>query len=199
MLVLFAAASVVYLYQNNYAAPSAVEGVPTQERISLFDEVDGQVVALKVESADGKTASMERGGDGLWRMISPAGAEADQVAIDSAARQAAGLQSIGEVTGSPADFGLDQPAFTIRIDFDTGVKHSLEIGDATPTNRGYYVRLDGGGIVMVPRTDLVSLTDLAEFPPILLSPTPTNIPETPTAIPANTQTPQAGETVTPAP
>lgn len=43
---------------------------------------------------------------------------------------------------SLADFGLDKPAVTAEAAYDTGNRHTVYIGNATPSKGGYYVRVD---------------------------------------------------------
>ncbi|MDO9303394.1 MAG: hypothetical protein Q7T89_18540, partial [Anaerolineales bacterium] len=63
-------------------------------------------------------------------------------------------------------------------------KHTLEIGDATPTYSGYYVRVDKDKIMITDLSGIDSLLQLGVFPPYLNTPTPTSLPPTPTPVPA---------------
>src|SRR5258706_553103 len=64
--------------------------------------------------------------------------------------------------------------------------------DATPTNSGYYVRLDNGKIRIAGLSGIDALTNLIVSPPYLNTPTPSPLPPT--------ETPTPGEaTVTPTP
>jgi len=172
-LVLFAALATYTYYLNNYAEPSTVDATPTSETRYLFDRDGGQISSIEIKSAAGESVKMKRSSDNSWSMEQPAGAEADQGAVEAAATQVAALKIVDELDGDPADFGLDSPGYIISIVFKESGLHTLEIGDTTPTNNGYYIRLDDGGIFNVDLGGIDSLTNLVTFPPILTTPTPT--------------------------
>jgi hypothetical protein len=66
----------------------------------------------------------------------------------------------------------------------------LEVGDSTPTNSGYYVRVDKDKMMIADLSGISSLLQLAAFPPYLNTPTPTSLPSTPTPVPpTETSTP----------
>jgi len=107
------------------------------------------------------------------------------------------LKVTDEITGDPSIFGLDKPAFVITVEIGSAKKHVLEVGDQTPTNTGYYVRLDGGRMAIVAQSGIEPLTGLLTSPPYLntLTPTPSPIPPTATPLPPT----EAVPTVTPTP
>ena len=94
-----------------------------------------------------------------------------------------------EVEGDPSIFGFDEPAYVITAEFEDGTTGTLEVGDLTPTNNGYYVRLNNDKMYIVSMTGIDSLTNLVNFPPYLSTPTP---------VPAATETPLPTETAVPA-
>jgi len=99
------------------------------------------------------------------------------------------LQILSQIENAdPETFGLDTPAFVIALEFQNGKKHTLEVGDATPTNSGFYVRLDNGKIVVTDLSGISSLLQLGYFPPYLNTPAPTALPPTLTPVPAATET-----------
>jgi hypothetical protein len=98
-----------------------------------------------------------------------------------------------EAGKSPDIFGLDKPAYVITIGFKDGKEHTLEVGDATPTNSGYYVRVDKDKMLITDLNGIDALLQLESFPPYLNTPAPTALP--PTEIP----TPTVEAVVTPTP
>lgn len=46
--------------------------------------------------------------------------------------------------GEPADYGLDDPAYTIRVKYSGGDEHEYRIGDYNTFNSAYYFMADGG-------------------------------------------------------
>jgi hypothetical protein len=113
-------------------------------------------------------------------------AEADQGLVEAAAAQISALQVISPINDgkSPSDYGLDNPAYTITIGFGSGKERTLEVGDATPSNSGYYVRVDKDKMMIADLSGISSLLQLSFFPPYLNTPTPTALPATPTPVPA---------------
>jgi len=110
-------------------------------------------------------------------------AEANQGLVEAAAAQVSALQVISPINaGKPEIFGLDKPAYVITIEFSGGKKHTLEVGDATPTNSGYYVRVDKDKMMVTDLSGIDSLVQLGFFPPYLN--TPTALPPTLTPVPA---------------
>ena len=121
----------------------------------------------------------------------PLSAQADQGKAEAAASQITSLRKLNEFEGDLDIFGLDQPSYTIKVAFSEGAESTLEIGDVTPTNNGYYVRKDKGDILVVSLNGIEPLTDLLASPPYLNTPTPTTSPAT--------TAPEMQTTVTPTP
>jgi hypothetical protein len=115
--------------------------------------------------------------------------------VEAAATQLTSLRVVGEVKGDAEIFGLDTPAYAINIEFAEGKTRLLEVGDNTPTNSGYYVRLDRGKILIVGLSGIDSLTNLVIFPPYASTPTPS--PQPPTATPVPPVETEAAVTPTP--
>ena len=128
---------------------------------------------------------MARSEDGAWAVELPFETEANQGAVEAAASQVTALRIISEINDAdPSIFGFDTPAYLITVTFGDGKISKLEVGDATPTNSGYYVRVDGEKMVIVGLSSIDALTTLALFPPYLNTPTPTALPSTPTPVPS---------------
>jgi hypothetical protein len=119
--------------------------------------------------------------------------EADQGLAEAAATQVTALPVSSQIEDgkSPDIFGLDDPAYIITIEFGTGKTRTLEVGDTTPTNSGYYVRVDKDKMLITDLSGIDALLQLASFPPYLSTPTvlPPTEPPVPTAEAAATPTP----------
>lgn len=178
----------VYMNRKAEEAATATE-TPAPEQSFLFEQ-DSLVTSIEVKPADGDTVKLERNEEKAWVLSQPEEAEADQGSAEAAASQ---IVALGIVTTlekkDPSIFGLEKPAFTITIGFDGGKTSTLEVGDATPSGNGYYVRLDGDTIYVVSIEGIDALTSLVSAPPYL---------STPTAIPTSTSTPLPTETPVPA-
>ena len=91
---------------------------------------------------------------------------------EAAATQISALEILDPIDADPAIFGLDNPAYVITLEFDGGKKHTIEVGDSTPTSKGYYVRIDSDKMMIVDLSGIDSLLQLAAFPPYLVNPIP---------------------------
>jgi hypothetical protein len=172
--------------------------IVTSEIAFVFAE--GKIVSsIEVKSADGRTVKVVRSAENVWALKVPDDVEADQGMVEAAASQVTALMIISEVDADPKILGLDKPAYVITIEFTDGEKHTLEVGENTPTNSGYYVRLDKKKTMIVALSGIDSLTSLAFFPPYLNTPTPTALPPTATPDLPTESVPTPKETVTPTP
>lgn len=160
----------VYLNKQKESAPA--EETPTVESVALFAVTEGIPSSIEVVPAEGETVKIARNAENAWAIVLPNEAEADQGLAEASASQVTALQVISPVEGDPSIFGLENPAYTISIEFSTGSKHTLEIGDATPTNSGYYVRLDNNRMLITDLSGIDALLQLQAFPPVLATPAP---------------------------
>ena len=189
----------VFLNKKKETTP---EETPTKATTSLFAATDGTPSSIEVKPAEGDAVRIARNKDNVWVLEMPLETEADQGLSEAAATQISAIQEVSTVEGDPAIFGLANPAYLITVKFASGKEHTLEVGDITPSNSGYYVRVDKGRIVVADLSGIEAILQLQVVPPYLNTPTPTpTLPpptETPTpAPPTETVAPEA--TVTPTP
>lgn len=197
-LLVFAAiiAAIVYLNRNPIEDAES-EITPVAEEAPLFAE--GSVVtSIEVKPLEGETVKLERNESQAWVLTQPDEVEADQGLAEAAASQITALRIVTEVdnTKDPSIFGFDQPAYILTIGFEGGTTSTLEVGDTTPSENGYYVRMDGEKFYVVALSGIGSLTNLASAVPYLNTPTP--IP-TATSTPLPTATPVPATEVSPTP
>ena len=192
------------IYLNRKKETAATDAIPTSEEITtVFDTADGTVSSIEIKPAEGEAVRIARNEQNAWAIELPLEAEADQGLAEAAATQIFALKVISPIDGKADVFGLDNPAYTITIEFAGGARetHTLEIGDSTPTNSGYYVRVDKDKMMITDLSGIDSLLQLVNFPPYLNTPTPTPLPPTETPVPPTevrgASTPEA--TVTPTP
>ncbi|MBI3162691.1 MAG: DUF4340 domain-containing protein [Chloroflexi bacterium] len=200
--LLLLAAIVAFAAYLNKDKQAEAEATPTGEAIEyLFPPADGTVSSIEVKPAEGDTVRIARNADNVWAMELPLETEADPGYSEAAASQVSALTVTNSLEGNPSDFGLEEPAYVITVEFAGGKTHTLEIGDSTPTNSGYYVRLDGKKILITDLSGIDSLLQLAMFPPYLNTPTPTaTVTQTSTPSPTATPAPPTAETsATPSP
>ena len=192
-VLLFAALIGFAVYLNSEKEKTAAETVtPASEVVYIFAG-DGVVSSIEVKPTDGEAVKVARNAENAWIVETPIEAEANQGLAEAAAAQVSALQDLGQISGDPEIFGLKNPAFIITIGFEGGKERVLEIGDATPTNSGYYVRVDKEKMTITDLSGIDSLLQLGFFPPYLNTPTPTSLPPTLTPVPA----PEASSTPVP--
>lgn len=183
-LLIFLIATTVYINQQAERAETEIPAA-AQESNFVFEN-EGVLASVKIEPAEGETFLLERNEENAWVLKLPFETEADQGLAEAAASQINALQITNELQADPSSLGLDAPAFVITVGFLGGAKHTLEVGDKTPTNNGYYVRLDNQRILIVTVSGIDSLINLTLNPPYLNTPTPT---PTATSTPLPTETP----------
>src|SRR5688572_14752589 len=179
LLVLVIAAAI--LINRNAEATAEAEITPTVEAQFVFDPAN-PVTSIEVQPAEGETVRLERNTENAWVVTLPIELEADPALAEAAAAQVTALKINQEIDGDLSTFGLDEPAFIITLEFENGEKNTLEVGDATPINTGYYVRLDKEKMMIVTLSSIDALTTLAIFPPYLNTPTPSPLPPTETPV-----------------
>ncbi|MFN8412395.1 MAG: DUF4340 domain-containing protein [Anaerolineales bacterium] len=190
-LVIFAGLVLVAVFMNQKKEALVNLATPTSGPGFVFDSKSGVASNIKVQTSAGDAVEVARDAKNAWGITLPFKAEADQGLVEAAASQVSTLQLLSEVSnpGSLDIYGLDKPAYTITVMFADQKPHTLEIGDSTPTNSGYYVRLDKGKIMVVDLSGIDALTNLMT-PPYLNTPTPSPFPPTETPVPpAATVTP----------
>ncbi len=187
-------------YLNRKKETVAAEATPTGGEItSVFAATEGTVSSIEIKPADGESFRIARNEKNAWAIELPLEAEANQGLAEAAATQISALKVLDPIDGKLDIFGLDQPAYTVTIEFGGGNKHTLEIGDKTPTNIGYYVRVDNDKMMITDLSGIDSLLQLVNFPPYLNTLTPTPLPPTETPVPPTEAITTPEATVTPTP
>jgi len=200
IVVLILAALIGYTYYLNREKKNAeAEATPAGETVSfVFTETDGMPQSIEIKPAAGESVKVARDAKNAWALTMPDKAEANQSSAEAAASQVSALQVVSTLPADadPSVFGFDAPAYVITLGFAGGKTHTLEIGDSTPTQSGYYVRLDRKKIMIVSQGGIDALTQMTVFPPYLNTPTP--LP-TETPVPATEGAATPGPSVTPSP
>jgi hypothetical protein len=173
LAVLIFAALIGFAFYLNTEKQKTAEQTPTPASApaAIFAE-DGAVTSIEIKPKDGETVKVMRNAENTWVVKLPLEAEADQGLAQAAAAQVSALQILNSIDADPQIFGLTSPAFLITIGFEGGAARTLEIGDTTPTNSGYYVRLDQDKMMITDLSGIDSLLQLGFFPPYLNTPVP---------------------------
>jgi len=177
--------------------PKSSQTTPTSQTSTfLFTSANGTLQSLQISDAQGNKVRIQRDLTKVWVITAPTSAKADQGLAGAAESQVSALQILTSLDTSPdlSAIKLATPAYIIDVAFDNGTQHKLEVGDLTPTNSGYYIRYDGGKIMVISQSGIDSLLNLLKAPPYPPTATP-DVTETPT-IEISTST---AETASPTP
>jgi hypothetical protein len=183
-----------YYLKKQKDAPN-LEATPTPGITYIFTSEDGLPSGIEITPAEGdaQRVKVEHGTDGLWKLSLPFETQANQGSAQAAADQIASLRMLGKVDAALDILGLDKPTYVINISFTGGKTHKLEVGSPTPTDSGYYTRVDGDRIVVLSKDGIDALLNLQASPPYLATPTASQSPLPPTKTPVpvmeNTPTP----------
>jgi hypothetical protein len=188
----------VYLRKGGGAASVETLTPPTAESQKLFDPKEGIPTSIAIVSAAGSSVDFELENHN-WVVKKPFEGAADFGQAEAAATQVTALQNLGNVDVAPADVGLAKPAYAMTVSLTGGSRHTLTVGDKTPSGAGYYARLDEGKVLIVSADGIDSLVGLLASPPYQETLTPSPVPPTGTPAPVGaTETPGAA-TGTPRP
>lgn len=176
ILLLFLVAAGAYYYLNN--RPAAVDTEPTTtpeptvEIAYLFTAEDGVPSVIRLEAQTGEIVELARDTENAWVMKLPSEGAADQGLAEAASSQITTIRISDRLPNlDPKAVGLDDPAYILTVTFKNGVERTVEVGVVTPTESGYYVRMDNE-IVIVSRNAIDALIGLLTNPPYAGTPTP---------------------------
>jgi len=192
-------ASYTFYHSKKVQEESQATATPASVQAILFNQDSSNVRSIEVKPADGETVKAARSADKTWALVLPFETEADQGIVEAAATQISALTIVDKLDAKLDILGLDKPVYVITIEFVDGTIHTLEVGDHSPSNSGYYVRVDKQETVILQLNEIDALTNLVSSPPYLNTPTPTALPPTPTVeTPTETEsTPDPAVTPTP--
>lgn len=181
----------IFIFNNRKALKTleALEAAPTAESSFLFTAEEGQPSSIKIEASGGEVVVLAHDGQGAWVLNAPVAAAADPAMAEAAASQVSTLRVLADIDLGLDVIGLDKPAYVITVGFTGGTQRKLEVGSQTPTQAGYYVRVDGARTVIVSANGLSALLALLASPPFMESPTPPPAPATPTPAPVTEAAP----------
>jgi hypothetical protein len=172
-----------YTRQDENAISRALAGTPTPTISApgfVVDSFDLAINSLVIEQADGRLFSMNLAG-GVWNVKADGTLleNVDQAAAAAAAENIKQMRILSELelAGSLQDFGL-QPESATRITtrFADGTSLTLQIGNATPTDSGYYAidETQPGRILVLAKFSTQTLLELPDNPPVIMT---TDTPE----------------------
>jgi len=174
-IILLAILAGLYYFLNN--RPETVDNETPTSTVAtveyLFNSVDGLPTRIHIESQDGENVEVARDAENAWAFLQPVEAPADQGSVEAAAGQVTTLRVIDHVPNiDSGTVGLDNPHYTITIQFTNNMERIIKVGVLTPTESGYYVSRGDGEILIVNNSALDALIGLLTDPPYLATETP---------------------------
>jgi len=192
VLALFAAVIVFAWYFQANISPKLAEPTPTTMVSNLWTLDENIIANVTLENTEGKRLVLGRDASGVWTVVDPQGEAADTAAIESAISQLVSMRVTTslEPAADMVVFGLSEPAATIDVVLNGGEKHTLRVGDITPTGSGYYVQVDSNPPQVLSKYSLEVILRMLDSPPFLPTATP-DLTLSPEASPEVNSTPPA--------
>jgi hypothetical protein len=176
LFVIALAALIVLQRAPNSPLKPATTPLPTALPNMILGWKSADVSVFTAKSADGKEKSLTRNSDGSWAYgaLTIEGGEVEQLLSELLATH---IIAQMPVDLSLKDMLLETPAQVITLQSSDGRSLKIQIGSITPTQSGYYIRIDNNQAVVVNKGSLDTVLQLLDE---VGQPTPTPIP-TPTA------------------
>jgi Domain of unknown function (DUF4340) len=191
LLVLAAVGGAAWWLERPGQAPAAT-ATPSSAPLWTLESTDVVKVTLEDTHAH-SVIELDRQADGTWSIVRPSQQAADTGAVELAVGQIAKMSIITDLGTELRieNFGVDKPAFRITLT-TADTAYTLEVGSATVTGSGYYVRKQGDARVVVVGTyALDSILGWAQNLPLPATATP---PPSATVEPTATLSPTGTDT-----
>ena len=174
LLGIFGVVLVFAIYYQYSPRKAVVKATSTPGATVLFKNVDEKSIsALRVEDINGQAVALGRDTTGVWAVTEPKGGPTDVSQAEMAVSQLLELESTASLDPSSdlGIFGLSKASYTVTITMNGGEKYVLLIGDVTPTQNGYYARLNQEPPDIVNKASIDALVGLLAHPPFVATPT----------------------------
>lgn len=170
-LVIFLAVAAFALVQKYKPQEPTLTEAPTEAPAVeyLFTPEDGILTRLRIATREGQVFEAERGADG-WRVVRPIEGAADEGQMEAAATQVTTLRVESHFDLDLNVVGLTVPQTVLVLSFSSDRTYIVGIGDTTPIGDSYYVRKDGGDVLVISRDGIDALMALLASPPSLETP-----------------------------
>ncbi len=114
-----------------------------QKNYKLFKLAPADIAQIELHGP-ARDLVIERAGPGLWRIVKPVAAAADNGAVDALANAIANLEVVDTVeqnAGDLANFGLENPSITVTVTTkDQRVLPGIMVGKDTPVGGNAYIK-----------------------------------------------------------
>lgn len=154
--------------KNATPTPAATSGG------ALWNFTADQITGAQIVDQVGlRTMAMRIDTTGVWAVLQPTPAPADQLQAGDVINRLAGLRYTAVLTqvANIDDFGVLSPTYTIELTTADGVTHRVSVGNKSPVGTQYYVQRPGETQILVV-SGLDVLEQMLTSPPYVI-PTPT--------------------------
>jgi hypothetical protein len=182
----------IYLQKKPASISSQSTQATSTPEPSLLNLSAVSVTAFKLVDSQGQVA-IRVGADGQWTVEQPANSTITAGNIQEILSQLVGISVMFSFSSAPPEegTGLGKPAYTLTISSTTGPERVIKVGNATPTDSGYYVQVDQALPVVISKSAIDRVAELLRS----TRPTPTPLPSA-TVTPSQDST---GQPPTPTP
>ena len=143
------------LYFQKYQSERAAQVTPTSENKLLFLGLEKtQIKGFEIDSSQGKKFSVALTENGEWVVAGYTAADTNTYSIEDMLTKITSLTVMSDLESAPdlSLIGLLTPSYIFKVTQTDGQQLTAYIGGLTPTNSGYYARLEGGSPVATPVT-----------------------------------------------
>ena len=132
----------------------------------LFTDESGIPLEIKISDKEGNVVEISRNQEGIWMLIQPKETEANQGKAEAAASQVTALRIVSTPDLAPEFAGLVPPSYMLSVNFSGGESFTVDIGDLTTTQSGYYASMSiDDNIIVISKSGVDSLLTLLSNPP----------------------------------
>jgi hypothetical protein len=174
IIFLLLAGAAYYLQKNPNIKLVAPTPSATQEPAVLPGWNNGDIARIEYKDSQGMQIQLQQDSSGAW-MLQPDAKTVDVGKIEQIRTQILDLRTIASLdTGLNLDvMGLSQPSGIFILTNTQAKQVKIQIGKATPTGTGYYVRIDQNPPIVISKGAVDALLDLFKKEALLdLTPTP---------------------------
>lgn len=117
---------------------------------TILSEAADDIADIEVVPAQGETLRTVNLGSAIWTVNDMSTDEIDTSKAYSLAGMYSNLTSKNKIEENPSDlsqYGLDNPNYTVTLTMKSGEKHTIFVGDLSPTLGEYFVMKDGDNMV----------------------------------------------------
>ncbi len=179
---------VAFILLNN-RTPEPVNDLPTPTAPEMLKELDDQKLSKIIfKQIDLDTIEFKKIDTLEWTVTTHPEGQITAGKIEELLSIFSNVRILSTLNEPPrtSEIGLEEPLQTIVFEFEDSSTYTIEIGIASPINDGYYARIDGEKIVILPITNINQAVNI--FTAATISPTPTPDPEATVELPDESAT-----------